>query len=343
MNGRHRQTNGAPFGKKPSIGDEPPFCAASGEKAAKYVQNPTSFGRNGSRLNFYNIRQPTLPHYKSRRIMQDLHWKNAQGLRLYAAHWPVNNPRAVIALVHGQGEHIRRYQHVAAWYNRHGIAVLGYDHQGYGQSEGPRGHAKNVAVLLDDIGLLLQEARERYPDAPLFLYGHSMGGGLALQYVLQRDPDLSGLIATSPWIRLAFQAPALKVMAGRLLRRFMPTLSLPTGLAANFLSHDEQVVKAYQNDPLVHSTLSAAAGIALMEGADWLDHFSGVFRVPVLLLHGTGDKIISSQATREFFGRVAGEVTHHEWEGLYHELHNEAQQEEVFEYTLRWMETWLKA
>lgn len=273
--------------------------------------------------------------------MQELYWKNPQNLRLYAAHWPVKKPRAVIALVHGQGEHIRRYDHVAEWYNRHDVALLGYDQQGYGQSEGGRGHAKNYEVLLDDVGQLLAETRSRYPDTPLFLYGHSMGGGLALNYTLRRDPPLAGLIATSPWIRLAFEAPALKVMAGRLLRRFMPTLSLPTGLSAHFLSHDRAVVQAYKNDPLVHSRLSAAAGIALMEAADWLNRFSGVVSVPMLLLHGTGDKIISPAATREFFGRMVGEVTHHEWPGLYHELHNEAEQEEVFGYTLDWMERWL--
>ena len=117
----------------------------------------------------------------------------------------------------------------------------------------------------------------------------------------------------------------------------MPTLTLPTGLAANFLSHDEAVVKAYKNDPLVHDQLSAAAGIALLEAANWLNDYSGVFSIPVLLMHGGADKITSSAATKEFFGRVAGEVTHHEWPGLYHEIHNEREQEQVFEFTLEWM------
>ena len=204
--------------------------------------------------------------------MQQLHWNNAEGLQLFAAHWPVAQPRAVIALVHGQGEHIARYDHMAEWFNQHQIAVLGFDHQGYGRSQGKRGHAKNLTVLLDDIGQLLEETRKLYPETPIFLYGHSMGGGLVLNYVTRRNPDLKGLIATGPWIRLAFEAPAFKVIAGRILKYFMPTLTLPTGLAAHFISHDEAVVKAYLADPLVHSKLSAAAGIALLEGAKWLDH-----------------------------------------------------------------------
>ena len=93
--------------------------------------------------------------------MNELHWKNARGIPLFAAEWPVKGPRAVIALVHGQGEHIGRYAHLAAWFNRHDIAVLGFDHQGYGRSGGKRGHARDLDALLDDIGQLLEEALRR--------------------------------------------------------------------------------------------------------------------------------------------------------------------------------------
>jgi alpha-beta hydrolase superfamily lysophospholipase len=269
--------------------------------------------------------------------MIPLSWKNAENLTIYGAHWPVEKPEAVIALVHGQGEHIGRYRHLAAWFNQRNIAVVGYDHQGYGQSDGKRGHAKNLQVLLDDIGLLLEQTRTLYPETPLFLYGHSMGGGLVLNFVTRRNPKLQGLIATGPWIRLAFQTPVIKVVAGRILRRFMPKLTLPTGLAAHFISHDEQVVKAYLNDPLVHDQLSAAAGIALLEAAEWLDHWRGVFSIPVLLQHGGGDKITSPAATAEFAARAEGDITHREWPGLYHEIHNEPEQETVFSFTHAWM------
>ncbi len=273
--------------------------------------------------------------------MTELFWKNEQGLKLFAAHWPVKRPVAVIALAHGQGEHIGRYAHVAEWYNAHDVAVVGFDQQGHGRSEGIRGHVKNLDALLDDIGLLLEKTQELYPDTPLFLYGHSMGGNLVLNYSLQRTPALTGLIATSPWIQLAFEAPVIKVLVGKMLRRFLPTLTLPTNVAAHFISQDKKVVDAYKNDPLVHDKISAAAGIALMEGAEWLNTYSGVVTVPLLLLHGTGDKIISSKATKAFFSRLAGDVTHHEWPGLYHELHNEKEQKEVFEYTFKWMKTHL--
>ncbi|MDO8366884.1 MAG: lysophospholipase [Saprospiraceae bacterium] len=274
--------------------------------------------------------------------MEQLHWINAEGLQLYAANWSVNNPRAVIALVHGQGEHIGRYDFVARWFNEHGIALIGYDQQGYGRSQGKRGHAINLDVLLNDIGLLLEKTCHMYPNLPVFLLGQSMGGGLVLNYVTRRKPELAGLIALAPWIRLAFEAPALKIVAGKILKRFMPTLTLPTGLAAHFLSHEEAVVKAYKSDPLVHDKLSAAAGIALLEAAKWLDLWAGEFNIPVLLQHGGDDKITSADATRRFFERAKGDVTHREWAGLYHEIHNEKEKEEVHEYTLKWIESKIK-
>ncbi len=272
-------------------------------------------------------------------IMKTLHYKNAEGIDLYSADWPVSNPKAVIALVHGQGEHIGRYAHVAAWFNRHGVALTGFDQQGHGQSGGNRGHARNLDVLLDDVGQFVADTHVRYPGVPVFLYGHSMGGGIALNYVARRGPGtLAGLIVTDPWIQLAFEAPAIKVMAAKLLNGLVPKLSMPTGLAIKFLSHDAAVVEAYKNDPLVHGRMSAAAGVALLGGGAWLHAYTGTLLLPTLLQHGGDDQITSPAATRAFVERVKGDLTYHEWPGLYHEIHNEANQDAVFQYTLDWME-----
>lgn len=275
--------------------------------------------------------------------MNELSWKNAEGLRIHATHWPAPAPKAVLLLIHGQGEHIGRYDHLARWFNTHGIAALGYDHQGYGRSEGRRGHAKSLDVLLNDLDQALTETRRLYPGLPVFLYGHSMGGNIVLNFLFRRRPDVAGVIATGPWVRLAFEAPAVKIIAGRLLRHLLPNLRLPNGLAVHFLSHDPGVVAAYQRDPLVHNLLSAGAGIALLEGANWLDRYAGETPVPLLLMHGGADKITSAPATRELAARLTGNVKHHEWPDLYHEIHNEPEKEAVFAYTLAWMEAGMSA
>ncbi len=275
--------------------------------------------------------------------METLEWNNAQGLRIHACHWPAEQPRAALTLVHGIGEHIGRYDHLARWYAARGVAVLGYDHQGFGQSAGLRGHAKNLNAVLDDIGQALAETRRRYPGLPHFLYGHSLGGNLALNYLLRRRPDLTGVVATAPWVRLAFPAPLLKVLAGRLLYRILPTLRLPNGLAVPFISHDPAVVEAYQKDPLVHDRLSLAAGIDFLDAAIWLDRYAGPTPLPLLLQHGADDRLTSPAGTRDLAGRLSGPVVFREWPGLYHEIHNEPEKAAVFAYTLAWMEQHLTA
>ena len=116
-------------------------------------------------------------------MMNTFFWKNTEGLNLYAENWVVTNPTAVIVLVHGQGEHIGRYAHVAEWYNKRGIALMAFDQQGYGKSGGQKGHAANLDVLLNDIARFVEMTKELYPGTPVFLYGHSMGGGLLLYFV----------------------------------------------------------------------------------------------------------------------------------------------------------------
>jgi alpha-beta hydrolase superfamily lysophospholipase len=227
---------------------------------------------------------------------------------------------------------------LAAWLNARQVAVLAYDQQGFGQSDGPRGHAPSAEAYFNDVHLLVQRAQQLYPTVPLFLYGHSMGGNVVLNYALRRQPaGLAGLIATGPWIRLAFEAPLVKVWAGRLLRGLVPRLSLPTELNVEQISSDPAVVRAYQADPLVHDRVSAAAGIGLIKSAAWLNRYSGPVPCPVLLMHGGADGLTSATATRELASRLTGDVTHHEWPGMFHEIHNEPNQAEMFEFTLNWM------
>ncbi len=267
--------------------------------------------------------------------MQEQYWSNTSNLQIYSAHWTCANPRAVIALIHGQGEHINRYQHLARFFNDAQIAVWGHDQQGFGKSEGKRGHAPDFQAYLDDVQLLLDHITAFYPGTPVILYGHSMGGNVALNYALRtRDPRIHQLVATGPWIRLAFEPPQIKVLAGKLLKSLFPALSLPSGLDTALISRDPQVVDLYNNDPLVHDKVSAAAGIGLMEGAAWLDQFSGEVPCPTLLMHGGADGITAAAATKAFASRLTGDVTYREWPGLFHEIHNEPEQLDVFQVIL---------
>lgn len=276
--------------------------------------------------------------------MQSLEWtwNASDGLTLYARGWAPAAPKAVVCLIHGHGEHVGRYEHVAAALGGAGYALLGFDLRGHGKSGGPRGHTPSYDALLDDIGMFLAQIDERYPTLPRFLYGHSMGGNLVINYALRRRPAVRGVIATGPWLELAFQPPAVQVTLGKLMNRLLPSFTQESGLETKALSHDEDVVKRYENDPLVHSKISARLFVSMYEAGLWAMQQASEFPLPLLLMHGEADRITSAEASRRFAAAVPqGKCTLRLWPGLYHEIHNEPEKEQVLQTLLDWLNTHL--
>lgn len=270
--------------------------------------------------------------------MTEFHLTNSAGHRLYAVEWPASEARGVVGLIHGVGEHCRRYDHLATRFNAAGFGVVGYDRQGFGRSEGRRGDAENLGVLLDEISQLVVSCERRYPDLPVFLYGHSMGGMLLLRYLIKRHPAISGAIVSAPHIQLSFQPSSLLVGIGKVMRRVYPTFSQQSDLDLDQLSRDPAVRSAYEADPYTHGTLSSRLGIDMLEAGNWLHTWRGELPVPTLLMHGTADGLTSYDASTAFGERNPSRLTFRAWDGLYHELHNEPEQEEVFRYVLDWLE-----
>lgn len=264
-------------------------------------------------------------------------WTTPDGLKIYAIDWPCEQPRAVVGLIHGLGEHVHRYEHLVEFLHQHQIAVIGYDRRGHGQSEGKKGHTTSYRAFLDEIAQLAVEAEERYPKLPFFMYGHSMGGNLLLNYVLRRHPTIQGAIVSAPHIRLAFEPSAVMVGLGKMMRGLFPGFTQPNGLAVEQLSRDQAVVEAYKADPLVHDRLTAITGMSMLDTGTYLDQYRGSFSVPLLLMHGREDGITSAAATQEFAERVTGDVEVRIWDGLYHEIHNEPEQELVFDKVAEWL------
>ena len=268
----------------------------------------------------------------------ELTLKSKDGLTLMGRQWtPAAAPRGVVCLIHGLGEHTGRYAHVAAALNSAGYAVLGLDLRGHGRSEGQRGFTPSYDSFLDDLDLLLEEARRRFPSAPVFFYGHSLGGNLALYHAIRRRPALCGVVASSPQLRLAFQPPAWKTTLGRLLFNAWPSFSMPSGLEQAALSHDPAVVRAYAEDPLVHDRVTPKLGIGLIDVGLWLLHHASELTLPVLLYNGGEDRLTSAQACREFAAKVPGDCSLKIWDGLFHETHNEPQQGEVLAFMVQWL------
>lgn len=269
---------------------------------------------------------------------KEFSWLTKDQLNIHAVDWSIEQPQAVIALVHGLGEHCRRYDHLARFFNDNAFAMVGYDRRGHGRSEGKRGHTLDFEVLLDEVQTLLQHCQKKYPDLPVFLYGHSMGGNLALSYMLQRKPaGIKGVIVTGAWIKLATNPSAFLIWLGRLMRKIYPAFSQPNGLNPKHICTVPKEVDAYVNDPLVHDKITSATGIDMMKAGDALADYRGDFPVPLLMMHGEQDMIIAPQGSRDFAQNVKGSITHKEWPQLYHEIHNEANAQAIFNYTLNWM------
>ncbi len=279
-------------------------------------------------------------------------WQDAQKRKIFAQDWrPQGAPRGgsgkppfdaaergVVALVHGLGEHTGRYQHVAAALNAAGYGLIGFDLPGHGRSEGKRGHA-GYDEILDDIDCLLKEAGQRYPDAPRFLYGHSLGGALVLYYTLKRRPDLRGVIASSPGLATAAPVSSGKLLLAKVMARLAPSFTMDNGLDLNYLAHDPAVSAAYQNDPLVHNQISARLGMDLLTKGQWILEQAPSFPLPLLLIQGSADHLISTKVNDAFARAVPAEkITYKVWENQYHETHNEPQKQQALQFIIDWMD-----
>jgi len=265
-------------------------------------------------------------------------WYAADKTRLYAQSWQPDGAAAgVVCLVHGLGEHSSRYAHVATALGQAGYVLLAFDRRGHGKSQGARGDAESYDIQMDDIKRMLDEAGERYPALPRFLYGHSMGGNLALNYALRRNPPIQGVIATGPWLRAAFDPPAWRVRAGRALHKVRPALPQPAGLDVTAVSRDPAVVRAYRDDPLNHDRISLRVYFSGYEAGLWALERAAEFPLPLLLMHGGADRLTSAAASREFAAKIKHGCTFKEWDGLFHEIHNEPEQQQVFAAMCDWL------
>jgi len=273
--------------------------------------------------------------------MTEWGWKTADRTALYGCEWSLEAdrgaPKAVVCLVHGMGEHTGRYAHVAEMLNREGYAVFGFDQRGHGRTEGKRGHAPHYDALLEGVDLMLGAARERYPGVPVFLFGHSMGGNVTLNYLLRRQPDIRGAIVTGPWLKLAFKPPSLQTIVGKIVEKVYPAYTNNRPMVAESLTTDPEMIRRYVSDPLGHGQITARFFFGVQNAGLWALHHSDRLSVPLLLMHGGDDKVTSIHASKQFAEHAGYLVEWREWPDYKHELHNEAGREAVFEEIRRWL------
>lgn len=289
--------------------------------------------------------------------------ETADGLRLRLRDWPCAASRGTVVIVHGLGEHIGRYLHVALQLNAWGWNVVGYDQRGHGASEGPRGQLASGADLLLDLSRVLDAARAAHP-GPVVLLGHSMGGLVAARFVAEgvgrvaQPPSSAGVPAAAadaaaggraPWYRevdaLVLSSPALDtgMRAGQKLRLAVlgplaPNLAVGNGLEPAWISRDAAVVAAYVADPLVHDRVAPRLARSIVDGGAYVLARAPRWTVPTLLLYAGSDRCVAPAGSAAFAAAAPeGVVSAHEFKPLFHEIFNEPEQAEVFAVLHAWL------
>lgn len=250
--------------------------------------------------------------------------KTADGVALHVADWllaPGTPRRGSALIVHGLGEHIGRYAHVARSLLSMRIEVRGYDQRGFGRSPGARGAIPHGDALLDDARLVFEDWRRDRDDDP-FLIGHSMGGAVAARAATGGWIIPRGLVLSSPAI--AGRMSGLQKLALQVGKRLSPNRPVPSGLKVRYVSRDAAVVADYRNDPLNHGLITPRLAQFIVDAGPRSIAAAPDLHVPTLVLVGTADRLVDVASARLFHERLPADVrTLHAYEGFYHELFNE--------------------
>ncbi len=259
--------------------------------------------------------------------------------KLYSQLWlPEGHQKAGIILIHGIGDYCERYKNIAKYFIENNFVVYVFDLRGHGKSEGRRGHIKKYGLLLSDIDIIVKEFVKKNPDIPIFLYGQGVGGSLALNYCINYNKYITGAIVSSPWMKLIKNSNHLKLKLIYFLSWLFPLRYVNLNINSDYLTHSKGIVKQYQTDPLILKKVTASFFTETHKGC--LNALSNRYKinVPVLLMHGRKDKISSYKSSKAFASNT-NKFTVKIWNGMYHELHNEPQNKEIFDFAKEWILT----
>ena len=263
------------------------------------------------------------------------------GLGLRVRSWSVPRPRGSVIVAHGLGEHGGAYAHLAeALGSRLDLDFHALDFRGHGQSPGRRGVVRRYDDLVGDLRAVIAWARSRNPDLPMFVVGHSNGGQVVLRLALEPTAGIGGMIVSNPSIRIAMPVPPAKLKIGKVLLALAPWITLRADAPISWMTRDPAMQEMYRSDRLRHNRISAPLFFGMVEGGEMLMARAAAIRLPILMLIGGQDPVISPESNREFFDRLGSDdKTLLLYPRMLHEPFNELGREQVFEDLARWLES----
>jgi alpha-beta hydrolase superfamily lysophospholipase len=274
----------------------------------------------------------------------DVAFPSLDGTALKGRFWTSDQPRAVLMIAHGLGEHGGSYHQLADdLVPSLSIDILGVDFRGSGRSAGKRGVVRTYADLSTDLAAASDWVARERPGLPRFLLGHSNGGLVSLRTILDRDLGLTGLIVSNPSLRLLARVPVWKRLVGEFLLRVAPGITLETGLSNEQLTHDTKVMAQISDDPLRHSRISPPLFFGMTAAGPIVLARAGEIHTPTLLILGGSDTIIDPAFGRLFFEKLGSiDKTLKVYPEMRHEPLNEVGRDRVVTDLAKWIEDRLK-
>ncbi|TFH10245.1 MAG: alpha/beta hydrolase [Candidatus Atribacteria bacterium] len=264
--------------------------------------------------------------------------------RIYHQSWlPNGTPKAAIVLVHGLAEHSGRYSNLIAHMVAQNIAVHGLDHIGHGKSAGTRVYAERFSDFTHALGSFVDHIRMQQPDIPMFLYGHSVGALIAAVFLIDHSIDLAGVIFSGPCVKVPANVSSTTVFLAKVLSRIAPKLGL-SAVDASGISRDPAQVKAYIDDPLVYNgKTTARLACELLKAMRRVAAEAAAITLPALIVQGSADTVIDPDGANLLHDWISSEdKTLKIYAGLYHEIHNEPEHQDVLADISAWLEQRLR-
>ena len=268
-------------------------------------------------------------------------FKGRKNLDLHYEAWiPDKEIKAVLLVVHGMAEHIGRYKNVVDYFVPRGYAIYGFDFRGHGKSQGTKGYVERFSYYLDDVKTFFDLVSNENKGKKIFMVGHSMGGLIGAGYAVEHQADLTGLIASAALLKVGASVSPVAVVMAKVLSVILPKMGVAV-LDASTISKDKAVVDAYVNDPLVYrGKTSARLGAEFLKTQQKLPKQLNKITLPILIMYGCEDKLVDPEGSKMLYEKVSSkDKTIKGYEGLYHEIFNEPEHEQV----MADMEAWLNA